>query len=156
MSFSIAFFHSSFSILPGNIFAIIIHFYYVCSPMIRETGVQSEVKLYWRLKKLALRYIWGVEWINLGKGVALCRTPRCSSYWKGSLQVSNFIYLNVLSLIHQREWSLWRSDERALYWVNLISSCTMTLTFGLITFGNVWNPFIPPSYGSKGTITVLI
>ena len=69
-----------------------------CSPMIRDTGVQSQVKSYQRLKKwylmppcLTLSIIrWGsrVKWNNPGNGVAPSPTPRCSSYWKRSLRVT--------------------------------------------------------------------
>ena len=69
-----------------------------CSPMARETWVQSQVESYQRLKKwylmlpcLTLSNIkWGsrVKWSNPGKGVASSLTPRCSSYRKGSLRVT--------------------------------------------------------------------
>ena len=69
-----------------------------CSPMVRETGVQSQVESYERLKKWYLihpcltlsniRYVSRVKWSNPGKGVAPSPTPRCSNYWKGSLLVS--------------------------------------------------------------------
>ena len=69
-----------------------------CSPMARETGVQSQVQSYQRLKKwylvppcLTVSIIrWGsrVKWSNLGKGVAPSLIPWCSSYWKGSLWVT--------------------------------------------------------------------
>ena len=68
-----------------------------CSPMARETGVQSQVESYQRLKKWYLmspwltlsiiRYISRVKWSNPGKGVAPSPTPWCSSYWKGSFRV---------------------------------------------------------------------
>ena len=35
-----------------------------------------------------IRYVSTVKWSNPGKGVAPSPTPRCSSYWKGSLQVA--------------------------------------------------------------------
>ena len=69
-----------------------------CSPMIRETLVQSQVASYQRLKKWDLippcltlnniRYASRVKWSNPEKGVAPSPTPRCSSYWKGSLLVA--------------------------------------------------------------------
>ena len=34
------------------------------------------------------RYVSRVKWCNLGKGVSPSCTPRCSSYWKGSLRVA--------------------------------------------------------------------
>ena len=69
-----------------------------CSPMVRETKVQSQVESYQRLKKWYLMLPclvlgtkrWGskVKWCNPGKGVAPSPTPRCSSYWKGNLLVT--------------------------------------------------------------------
>ena len=66
--------------------------------MVWETEVQSQVESYHRLKKwnlmppcLALSMIrWGSreKWSNPGNGVAPSPTPRCSSYWKGSLRVT--------------------------------------------------------------------
>ena len=35
-----------------------------------------------------IRYVSRVKWSNQGKGVAPPPTPRCSSYWKGSLRVA--------------------------------------------------------------------
>ena len=73
------------------------------SPMVREIGVQSQVesyqrhkKWYWMPPRLALSAIrWGsrVNWSNLGNGVVPSPTPRCRSYWNGSL------------LGHPRLWS---------------------------------------------------
>ena len=69
-----------------------------CSPMARETWVQSQVESYQRLKKWNLippcltlsiiRYGSRVKWSNPGNGVAPSPTPWCSSYRKGSLRVS--------------------------------------------------------------------
>ena len=66
--------------------------------MFRETGVQSQVESYQRLKKWCLiptwltlsiiRYVSRVKWSNPGIGVAPSPTPRCSSYWKRSLRVA--------------------------------------------------------------------
>ena len=68
---------------------------YYCSPMAQETGVQSPVKSYQRLKKWYLippfltlsiiRYLSRVKWGNPGKRVAP-PTHRCSSYWKWTLR----------------------------------------------------------------------
>ena len=67
-----------------------------CSPMGWETGFQSLVELYQRLKKLYLippyltlsiiRYIARVKWSNPENGVVPSPTPRCSIYWKGSFR----------------------------------------------------------------------
>ena len=72
--------------------------------MVQETGVQSQVASYQRLKKwylippcLALskiRYILRVKWSNQGKGVVPSPTSWCSSYWKGSLLVTNYSLLS--------------------------------------------------------------
>ena len=69
-----------------------------CSLMVQETGVQSQVESCQRLKKwylmlpcLALSTIRlgsRVKWSNPGNGVVPSLTPRCSSYWKGSLRVN--------------------------------------------------------------------
>ena len=69
-----------------------------CSPMARETSVQSRVESYQRLKKWYLmppgltlsfiRYRSRLKWSNPGKGVGPSHTPWCSSYWKGSFQVT--------------------------------------------------------------------
>ena len=69
-----------------------------CSPMARETWVQSQVESYQRLQKWYLippcltlsivRYGSRVKWSNPGNGVAPSPTPWCSSYRKGSLRVT--------------------------------------------------------------------
>ena len=68
-----------------------------CLPMVQETWVQSQFTSYQRLWKWYLippcltfsiiRYISRIKWSNPGKRVASSHTPRCSSYWKGSLLV---------------------------------------------------------------------
>ena len=68
------------------------------SPMTRKTRVKCQVETYQRLKKWYLmppcitlsiiRYGSRVKWSNPGKRVAPSPTPRCSSYWKGNLQVT--------------------------------------------------------------------
>ena len=69
-----------------------------CSPMVRETWIQSQVASYQRLSKWYLippcltlsdiKYVSTVKWSNPGKGVEPSPTPRCSNYWKGSLLVA--------------------------------------------------------------------
>ena len=66
--------------------------------MAGETGIQSQVESYQRLKewylippclKLSIiRYVSRVKWSNPEKGIAPSPTPRCSTYWKGSFQVT--------------------------------------------------------------------
>ena len=64
--------------------------------MIRETGVQSQVESYKRLKKwydtallnTIIRYGIRVKWRNPGKGVVFSPTPRCSSYWNENIRIA--------------------------------------------------------------------
>ena len=68
-----------------------------CSPMAQETGIQSLVESYQRIKKWYLMspcltlsiisYGSRVKWSNPGKGVAPSPTPWDSSYRKSSLRV---------------------------------------------------------------------
>ena len=69
-----------------------------CSTMVQDTWVQSQIASYQRLLKWNLippcltlsniRYVSKVKWSNPGKGAVPSPTPRCSSYWKGSLLVA--------------------------------------------------------------------
>ena len=85
-----------------NLYIYIYIYMYI---MIRETGVLSQVESYQRLKKWYLmphclkltiiRHGSMVKWSNPGNGVAASSTPQCSSYWKGSLQVTlDHMYVN--------------------------------------------------------------
>ena len=82
-----------------------------CSPMARDSRVQSLVESYQRLKKWYLmppyltlsiiRYVSRVKWSNSGKGVAPSPTLQCCCYLKGSLRVTldygrpaSFIYIS--------------------------------------------------------------
>ena len=47
-----------------------------------------------------IRYISRVKWSNPGKGVTPSLTPRCSSYWKGSLLVALFYGRQLYLLIY--------------------------------------------------------
>ena len=88
-----------------------------CLPMARETWVQSQVASYQRLLKWYLiplcltlsniRLVSRVKWSNPKKGVAPSPTPRCSSYWKGSLLVAlNYgrkdvhWYIRIIYVVH--------------------------------------------------------
>ena len=76
-----------------------------CSPMARETRVQSLVDSYQRLKKWYLMppclthsirmYESRVKWSNPEKGVVPSPTPWCSSYRKGNLRVTLAIYIYI-------------------------------------------------------------
>ena len=59
-----------------------------------------------------IRYITRVKWSNSGKGVAPYPTPRCSSYWKGSLLVAldYGCQLYFLLLFHHS----WRRKKRCI------------------------------------------
>ena len=66
-----------------------------CSPMVRETWVQSSYQRLWKWYLIPpcltlgnIRCVSRVKWRNPGKGVAPSPTPQCSSYWKGSLPVA--------------------------------------------------------------------
>ena len=84
-----------------------------CSPMARETRVQSQVKLYQILKKWYLippcltlsiiRYVSRVKWSNPGKGVAPSPTPRWSSHWKGIFRVA-LEYYRQLTYLQYLNW----------------------------------------------------
>ena len=101
----IGFIHFPWILAPLEIYYIILKIiYYIilkiitsslaewveCSPMARETGVQSHVASYQRLLKWHLippcltfsniRYVLRVKWSNPGKGVAPSPTPWSSSY----------------------------------------------------------------------------
>ena len=85
-----------------------------CSPMARETGVQSQVESYQRLKKwylmppcLALsiiRYGSRVKWSNLGKRVAHFLTLRCSiengAFGSPLTIIANFTYIYIYIYIY--------------------------------------------------------
>ena len=105
-----------------------------CSPMVWETGVQSQVKSYQKLKKWYLmppcltpsiiRYGSRVKWSNQGKGVAPSTTPWCNSYWKGtvgspSTTVTN---LKMVSVHH-------------IFWYNPVS-LKNDKTSSILTFAN--------------------
>ena len=59
-----------------------------------------------------IRYVSGVKWSNLGKGVAPSPTPQCSSYWKGSLLVafdySHQLYFYLLYSRPEWTWKQWQ------------------------------------------------
>ena len=87
-----------------------------CSPMVRETWVQSQVGSYQRFSKWyfippcltlsSIRYVSRVKWSNLEKGVAPFPTTWCSSYGKGSFRVAidygRQLYLLTMSISHIR------------------------------------------------------
>ena len=66
------------------------------------------------LKLSNIRYVSRVKWRNPGKGVASFNTPRCCSYWKGSLLVT----LDYSRQLYLLCWSI----ERVLGQGNLLPS----------------------------------
>ena len=107
------------------------HFIYwvECLPMARETGVQSQVESCQRLKKWYLippcltlsniRYGSKVKWSNPENGVTPSSTPRCSSYWKGSLRVANFILLISNYVLVQWDGLKWNMMIYCLHYHNI-------------------------------------
>ena len=124
-------------------------------PMVRETKVQSQVESYQKLKKWYLmlpcltlsiiRYGSRVKWSNPGKGVAPFPTPRCSSYWKGSVwvnldcsyQLYFFLlisFLSVFLLLNNDQYEFLFSQ---LFWLNEFSSiCASCL--GLVSLLSIF------------------
>ena len=102
--------------------------------MVLETWVQSQVVSYQRLKKWYLippcltlsiiRYRSKVKWSNPGKGVVPSHTPWCSSYHKGSLQVT-------------------LDYNRQLYNNRLIRQAGRVFANGLGDLGSIPCPIIP-------------
>ena len=115
------------------------------SPMVRETWVQSQVASYQRpekrylippcLKLSNIRYVSRIKWSNPREGVVSCPTPRCSSYWKGSLRV-------VLDY------------SRQPYLLYMLLSISSEFTLLQVLLGNVWTPFSLPSLGLNRTTNV--
>ena len=58
-----------------------------------------------------IRYVSRVKWSNPGKWVTPSSTPRCRSYWKGSLWVANFTFI-IMYILFFRKYS--RVQEREL------------------------------------------
>ena len=76
-------------------------YWFECSPMVRETWVQSQVESYQRLKKLYLtppcltlsiiKYVSRVKGSNPREGLLALSTPRCSGAF-GSTTITNFTF----------------------------------------------------------------
>ena len=88
--------------------------------MAQETGVQSQVESYQRLKKWYLiilcltlsniRYVSRVKWSNPRKWVVPSPIPLCSSYWKWSPRVT-LDYVYHLYLLLYRYFSVFSCIE---------------------------------------------
>ena len=93
-----------------------------CLPMVQETWVQSQVVSYQRLQKWYLippcltlsiiRYVSRVKWSNPWKRVAPSPTPRCSSYWKGSLLVALDYGRQLYFTSHVASIFQWRGERQ--------------------------------------------
>ena len=113
--------------------------------MVRETGVQSQVESYQRLKKWLLmptcltlsiiRWRSRVKWSNPGNGVTPSPTPRCSSYWKAfgspSTNVANFTYWFSLNSYSQRFWKVYICMRKKYFTSDPL---TLSITFFCFVF----------------------
>ena len=121
------------------------------SPMVQQTGVQSQVKSYQRLKKWYLippcltlsiiRYMLRVKWSNPGKGEAPSTTSRCCSYWKGSLWVtidySHQLYFYFISLkVTLAKWIEWSPVVRETVVQSQLESYQRLKKWYMILFTN--------------------
>ena len=76
-----------------------------------------------------IRYIFRVKWSNPGKGVAPSATPRCSSYWKGSLLATldygrqHYLILYVLTNFYARTGYETRSIFKADFFFLSYTGC---------------------------------
>ena len=98
-----------------------------------ETGVQSQVESYQRLKKWYLiptylsfriiRYVSRVKWSNPGMGVVPSPTPWCSSYWKGSLQVAFTTVADFTYMIIKYMIIIWQLNMIIIWLLNMLYRC---------------------------------
>ena len=100
-----------------------------------EAGVQSPVESFQRLKKWYLvppcltlsiiRLGSRMKLSNPGNGVVPSPTPRCSSYWKGSLRVT-LDYCRQLYCFRSK-FFLYNGYQKQhfLYWINLFENIFM-------------------------------
>ena len=106
-----------------------------CSPMARETGIQSLVESYQRLKKWFLippyltlsiiRYVSRLKWSNPEKGVTPSPTTQCGSYWK-RVALDNFTYL-VQRLVFWY-WFTWIKSLILGECANILALCQAKLS----------------------------
>ena len=111
-----------------------------CLPMSQETGVQSQVESYQRLKKWyvippcitlsTIRYVSRKTWSNPGKGAVPSPIPQCSYYWKGYLWVTLdygqqlyflCIHMYVCMYVYSRHILLNMTDLELSFW--FVFSC---------------------------------
>ena len=110
-----------------------------CSPMARETWVQSQVESYRRLKKWYLMppcwtpriisYGSKIKWSNPEKGLVPSLTPWCSSYRKGSIQLSLDYGRQLYLLCYSFIWVAFKSYNE---WIN--RQCLSVLTTMILSY----------------------
>ena len=143
-----------------------------CSPIVRETWVQSQVASYQRFLKWYLippcltlsniRYISSVKWSNPGKGVAPSPTPRCCSYLKGSLlvfleysQLNYFVRpIGIMIRVFTNGVGVWGSIPRRVIqktgtWYRLDTALLNTQHYKLRIKSKLSNPRKAPSLAPR-------
>ena len=126
--------------------------------MARETGVQSQVESYQRLKQWYLmppcltlstiKYGLRVKWSNTWKAVTPCSTFLCSTYWKGSLLVA-LVYgrqLYLFGLLY-----LWiKYCISMIVHISLnrhrVNGAFLTIVFIFIVISTTFRPICPQAY----------
>ena len=132
--------------------------------MVRETGVQSQIKSYQRIKKWYLmppgltfniiKYGLRGKWSNPGKGVVPSPTLRWSSHWKGSLRVDldygHQLYYRPIGIMFRvfanGIQSQFESYQRLKKWYLIPPCLTLSITrYGSkVKWGNIGNKQCPP------------
>ena len=69
-----------------------------------------------------IRYVSRVKWCNPGKRVAPSPTPRCSSYWKGSLRIAldysrHFTYFYIYIYIYIVQFDGDSNSIKSSWWI---------------------------------------
>ena len=129
-----------------------------------------------------IRYVSRLKWSSPGKGVAPFPTPRCSSYWKGSLLVlfdygRQLTYFMNISSRHNQDRNEIKFANRKMYPSKkggvLVVVMVKAMDCGIVVrefvlqsryyvhfraniLGKGIEPPYPPSYGLNSTSTVLL
>ena len=82
--------------------------------------IPKTLKMVLYLTLSILRYVSRVKWSNPGKGVAPSPTPRGSSYWKGSFQVTLVNSRQLYLLLYGFKYSYLILTIQANIWVQVI------------------------------------
>ena len=100
-----------------------------------------------------IRYVSRVKWSYPGKGVVPSPIPWCSSYWKGSLLIANFIYLLYIALLgHLKEeiaknWP-WMKKKVRFHQDNVLSQ--VDCNDGKTTWIALWIASTPTLFSGSG------